>query len=352
MKLELATQNDFDAIIAFYDDVTKNTSSIERYARWSKGKHPTVEGIKAYIDEESMYQYRENDAIVGTMAITMYQGEDYHAIDWTHQVADDKVAVIHILAVSPDAQGKGFGSEMIREAIRLAHDNGMQAIRLDALASNTPAHKLYERLGFEYRGKQHLYAENTGWTDFYFFEFKSDICLTEKIMIRDAKETDAKAIQAIYAPYVEQTAVTFEYNVPSEEEFSRRIESVKQKYPWIVAERNGQMVGYAYASAFKPRDAYQWAVETSIYVNQSLKRCGIGRQLHEALEQRLKAQGILNMNACISFIDPEDEYLTQDSVRFHERLGYQKVAHFHQCGKKFNRWYDMIWMEKLIGEHL
>ena len=191
--------------------------------------------------------------------------------------------------------------------------------------------------------------------------------------IREAVIADAKAIQAIYAPYVEQTAVTFEYNVPSEEEFRKRIETVKQKYPWIVAERlrerqrvgasagmgdgtsgmaDGKIVGYAYASAFKPRDAYQWAVETSIYVDQSMKRCGIGRQLHEALEQRLKAQGILNMNACISFIETEDEYLTQDSVRFHEQLGYKEVAHFHLCGKKFGRWYDMIWMEKIIGEHL
>ena len=85
---------------------------------------------------------------------------------------DNKVAVIHILAVSPGYQGKGIGSEMIREAIRMAKSKGMQAIRLDALASNTPAHKLYKRLGFEYRGKQHLYAENTGWTDFYFFELK------------------------------------------------------------------------------------------------------------------------------------------------------------------------------------
>lgn len=172
------------------------------------------------------------------------------------------------------------------------------------------------------------------------------------IIIRDAKVTDAKAIQTIYTPYVETTAITFEYNVPSEEEFCRRIETVQQKYPWIVAMVNGQVVGYAYASAFKPRDAYQWAIETSIYVDYNNKRSGIGRQLHEALEQRLKMQGILNMNACISFIDPEDEYLTLDSVRFHERLGYQKVAHFHQCGKKFNRWYDMIWMEKMIGEHL
>lgn len=172
------------------------------------------------------------------------------------------------------------------------------------------------------------------------------------IIIRDAKVTDAKAIQTIYTPYVETTAITFEYNVPSEEEFCRRIETVQQKYPWIVAMVNGKVVGYAYASAFKPRDAYQWAIETSIYVDNNNKRSGIGRQLHEALEQRLKMQGILNMNACISFIAPEDEYLTQDSVRFHERLGYQKVAHFHQCGKKFNRWYDMIWMEKMIGEHL
>ena len=172
------------------------------------------------------------------------------------------------------------------------------------------------------------------------------------IIIRDAKVTDAKAIQTIYTPYVETTAITFEYNVPSEKEFCRRIETVQQKYPWIVAMVNGKVVGYAYASAFKPRDAYQWAIETSIYVDNNNKRSGIGRQLHEALEQRLKMQGILNMNACISFIEPEDEYLSQDSVRFHERLGYQKVAHFHQCGKKFNRWYDMIWMEKMIGEHL
>ena len=80
---------------------------------------------------------------------------------------DNKVAVIHILAVSPDSQGTGIGSEMIRDAISMAQKNGIQAIRLDALASNIPAHRMYERLGFEYRGKQHLFAENTGWTDFF-----------------------------------------------------------------------------------------------------------------------------------------------------------------------------------------
>lgn len=172
MRLELATQNDFDAIITFYDDVTERTSEMATYARWSKGKHPTIEGIRAYIDEGSMYIYHERGVIVGAMAVTMYQGEDYHAIEWARQVGNDEAAVIHILAVSPDAQGKGIGSEMIREAIHLAQANGMKAVRLDALASNTPAHRIYERLGFVQRGQQHLYAENTGWTDFYFFELR------------------------------------------------------------------------------------------------------------------------------------------------------------------------------------
>ena len=172
MKLIQAEIQYFDTIIAFYDDVTDRTPEIGKYARWSKRKHPTLEGIKEYIEEGSMYLYKEDNVIVGAMAVTMYQEEDYHAIEWLQQVADDKAAVIHILAVNPDYQSKGIGSEMVCEAIRLAKENGMQAVRLDALASNTPAHKMYERLGFEYRGKQHLYAENTGWTDFYFFDYK------------------------------------------------------------------------------------------------------------------------------------------------------------------------------------
>ena len=171
MIINRATIEEFESIIAFYDDVTERTSDMVTYARWIKRKHPTLEGIRAYIEEGSMYLYKENDAIVGAMAVTMYQGEDYHAIEWSKQVSDDEVAVIHILAVNPDYQGKGIGSEMIRKAIRLAQDNGMKAIRLDALASNIPAHRMYERLGFKYRGKQHLYAENTGWTDFYFYEY-------------------------------------------------------------------------------------------------------------------------------------------------------------------------------------
>lgn len=169
--------------------------------------------------------------------------------------------------------------------------------------------------------------------------------------IRKARLQDAEALLAIYAPYVEQTAITFEYAVPTVNEFRRRMANVAESYPWLVAVDDGSIAGYAYASAFKERAAYQWAVETSIYVDRNERGKGIGRRLHEALEETLKQQGILNMNACIAYTEHEDEYLTLDSVRFHERLGYTQVAHFHKCGKKFDRWYDMIWMEKLIGVH-
>ena len=189
MRLEQATQKDFEAIIAFYDDVTERTPDMAVYARWIKGKHPTQESIRTYIDEGSMYLYREGGGIVGAMAVTMYQDKDYHAIEWARQVGDDEVAVIHILAVSPDKQGEGIGSEMIREAIRMAKSKGMKAVRLDALASNKPAHRIYERLGFEYRGKQHLYAENTGWTDFYFFEYKNCKTVNEYAPAGDSQPT-------------------------------------------------------------------------------------------------------------------------------------------------------------------
>lgn len=175
---------------------------------------------------------------------------------------------------------------------------------------------------------------------------------TNCIRIRPAAEEDAAAILAIYAPYVTETAITFEYQVPSLEEFAGRIRRILQKYPYLVAEREGEIVGYAYASPFHERAAYSWCAETTIYVKRDLRRMGVGRQLYDALEHALKAQGILNLNACIAYPEPEDQYLTQDSVRFHQHLGYTMVGQFHQCGYKFGRWYHMVWMEKLVGAHL
>ena len=172
------------------------------------------------------------------------------------------------------------------------------------------------------------------------------------LTIRTAVEHDAEALLQIYAPYVKKTAITFEYDVPSVEEFAGRISKVLQKYPYLVAEVNGEPVGYAYAGPFKERAAYDWAVETTVYVREDMKKSGIGRALYTALEEALLAQGILNMNACIAFPETEDEYLTRDSVKFHEKMGFETAGRFHKCGCKFGRWYDMVWMEKLIGEHV
>ena len=172
------------------------------------------------------------------------------------------------------------------------------------------------------------------------------------ITIRTAVQQDAKVLLEIYAPYVKKTAITFEYDVPSVEEFARRISKVLQKYPYLVAEVNGEPVGYAYAGPFKERAAYDWAVETTVYVRENMKKSGIGRALYTALEKALSAQGILNLNACIAFPETEDEYLTTDSVKFHEKMGFETAGRFHKCGCKFGRWYDMVWMEKLIGEHV
>lgn len=174
-------------------------------------------------------------------------------------------------------------------------------------------------------------------------------CLDSKIRIATIK--DAEQLLQIYAPYVEKTAITFEYEIPSLEEFESRISNVLKKYPYLVAERDGEILGYAYVGSFKERAAYDWSVETSIYVDENKKHLGIGGKLHEALENVLKEQGILNMNACIGYPEVEDEYLNKNSVEFHEHLGYQMVGKFHNCGYKFDRWYHMVWMEKMIGKH-
>lgn len=171
------------------------------------------------------------------------------------------------------------------------------------------------------------------------------------ISIRHAKPEDAKALVEIYKPYVEHTAITFEYEVPTVEEFTQRIETTLQKYPYLVAEYYGEIVGYAYAAPFKTRAAYQWSVEVSVYVKRGKQGLGAGRLLYEALEHKLVNQGITNMYACIAYPETEDQYLTKNSARFHEHMGFSLIGEFHKCAYKFETWYNMIWMEKWIGTH-
>ena len=169
------------------------------------------------------------------------------------------------------------------------------------------------------------------------------------VRVRLARIEDAEELAVIYEPYVRETAITFEYVPPTPDEFAERMRKTMEFFPYLVAELDGRLVGYAYAGAFKGRPAYDWAVETSIYVAQGHAGEGIGRALHDALERALAAQGILNMYACIAV--PDDETLTRNSQHFHEHMGYRLVGEFYQCGFKGGRWYNMIWMEKILGEH-
>jgi len=170
----------------------------------------------------------------------------------------------------------------------------------------------------------------------------------QNIRIRPAEERDIPAMLAVYAPYVEETAVSFECAVPSLEEFRVRLARVQGFYPWLVAEQEGRVLGYAYASRFHPRAAYDWSVEVSIYLGRQERGRGLGPRLYEALETMLRAQNVLSAYACIALAETPDEYLDHASIRFHERMGYRLTGTFPKCGYKFGRWYGMVWMEKRL----
>lgn len=171
------------------------------------------------------------------------------------------------------------------------------------------------------------------------------------VTVRDATMEDAKRLLEIYDYYVKHTAITFEYETPSLVAFQKRMQEAMARYPFLVAEKDGRVEGYAYAGPFVGRAAYDWSCETTVYIDCSARNGGLGRMLYDALERALQAMGVLNAYACIAYPEQNDEYLTTNSADFHAHLGFRKVGEFHQCGYKFGRWYHMIWMEKMWGEH-
>ena len=171
-----------------------------------------------------------------------------------------------------------------------------------------------------------------------------------EIKIRNAVADDAAALSEIYSYYVENTAITFEYTTPTLEEFRARIIKTLEKYPYIVAELDKRIVGYAYAGNFVGREAYKFSAELTIYLDKDFRGRGIGKKIYRALENDLNLRGIKNLYACIGYPEVEDEYLTLNSIKFHEHLGFKICGKFTECGFKFNRWYSMVWMEKIIAE--
>ena len=174
--------------------------------------------------------------------------------------------------------------------------------------------------------------------------------MEKTIRVRAAVPADAAALLAIYRPYVEKTAISFEWEAPTEAVFRGRVEKTLKQYPYLAAERGGEILGYAYCGAFVPRAAYDWTAETTIYLREDQHGRGLGRRLYTALENVAKAQGYRTLYACVGVPAVEDAYLTFNSESFHRHLGYDVVGTFRGCGYKFGVWYDMVWMEKRLGE--
>ena len=160
-------------------------------------------------------------------------------------------------------------------------------------------------------------------------------------MIRLANEADLLAILDIYGPYVLHTAVSFEYSVPSLEEFTERFRSITAQFPWLVWEEEGTVLGYAYGSLPFGRAAYRWCAASSIYLAPEAQGKGIGKALYAALEKILAEQGYRKTYAIITSDNP-------GSLRFHEKCGFRFLAEFSDCGIKFHKLYSVVWMEKAL----
>ena len=160
--------------------------------------------------------------------------------------------------------------------------------------------------------------------------------------IRQATARDIPRILEIYGPYVKNTAISFEYTVPTLAEFTERFLGITARFPWLVWEEDGIVLGYAYGSAPFERAAYQWCAEASVYLCPDARGRGIGRALYAALEQRLQAQGYKKVYAIITTAN-------EASLAFHRAVGYCRTATMPNCGYKFGQWYGTVWMEKELN---
>jgi ribosomal protein S18 acetylase RimI-like enzyme len=168
--MNLVQAHDIETVKKLYINVIENTPEIDKTARWVYGKHPTDEGLRSYIENGEMFLLTDRDTVAGMVAIVMHQGTDYEDIPWAEKLENDQVATLHLLAVCPDYRGRALGNTILELAGELAKQQGKKALRLDVLESNLPAQRMYEKAGYEYRGKQRWYAENTGWTNFLLYE--------------------------------------------------------------------------------------------------------------------------------------------------------------------------------------
>jgi L-amino acid N-acyltransferase YncA len=161
--------------------------------------------------------------------------------------------------------------------------------------------------------------------------------------IRSIKLSDAEAVRDIYAPFVSDSATSFETEAPDTAAIQQRIRDLTGQYPWLVFEADGKVLGYAYASSYRARKAYQWCVEVSVYVHEKARKCGVGRALYLSLFEVLRRQGYANAYGGITLPNPA-------SVGLHESLGFTTIGVYSQVGYKFGQWHDVIWLQLRLQE--
>lgn len=163
-------------------------------------------------------------------------------------------------------------------------------------------------------------------------------------MLRIATPADAISMLEIYTPFILNTGITQEVDLPTVEEFRQRIETGSRNFPWLVAEEEGKLLGYAYASKHRERAGYQWCVETSIYIHPEAYGSGIARQLYLTLLRFLQHMGYHNAYAVITLPNPA-------SIRFHEKTGFEYFTTFEKIGFKLGQWHDVGWMRYTLKGH-
>ena len=171
------------------------------------------------------------------------------------------------------------------------------------------------------------------------------------VYIRMATEDDAEELLKIYSYYVTETAVTYEEETPSVEEFRNRIRTIRSSFPYYVAEKDGRILGYAYASKFRTRAAYRWNSEFSIYVDKDVHRLGIGSLLLDAVEETLKRQGFFNLYAIVSASQKQSKYIPGESLPFHLKHGFAEEGCLSKVGVKFGEWFDTVYLVKRLKEN-
>ena len=165
--------------------------------------------------------------------------------------------------------------------------------------------------------------------------------MTGALKIRPATVPDAASLLAIYRPFVESTAVSFETVVPTVDEFAARIAKALARWQWLLAESSGQCIGYAYGSTHRERRAYCWSVEVSAYVDPGHHRQGVGRRLYESLLEDLARKGFCNAYAGITVPN-------ESSIALHRSLGFESIGVFKAVGRKFGKWHDVAWYQRAL----